>query len=450
MAQERKHRRYSSSQAERFFACNGSNNLLARVPVRPSSIYEIEGTNAHEVHEAALINKVRNAKEAHETWSNLFFEELDDGSNDFYSSIQISLDHIYSILDEYSDAVLYTERFVDPPISSAPGEAGGFCDVAIYAPSIRTLFIIDYKHGAGIAKAAKGSKQAKQYGAGFLYEENALIDPAMVDTVVLTIIQPRAFHEDGIIREHEITPYDLWEYLQELDDVIAECEKPDAVLTPGPHCSDTFCDARTLCPARETLALQVASSSFAQIQDFNTPALPPPAALDMDRLARIRFHASALRKWLDDVDKHCDELARGGHVVPGAKLVETKAQRKYFGSDADAARKVAAMLGDRDAEEATDAYEAVMAKFPVLRRVYTHKIVTLTAAEKMIVEEYKRRVGRGRKKKAAEEARQAFAFLTLRQTSGKLVLVDEADPRPAMNKAQNTFGQLTGMVLPPK
>jgi hypothetical protein len=448
VGQERAHRRYSPSQAERFFACKGSNNLLKRVPARASPPYAVEGTNAHTVFEAALANRVRDARVAHEEFSELFAEELDDGVNEFYLSIQIALDHVYSILDENPDAELWLERFVDPPINSAPGQAGGYCDVGIYVPSKRTLFVIDYKHGAGVKKSVKGNKQVMQYAAGFLYEANAPVPPEAVDSVVLTIIQPRAFHEDGIIREYEVTPYELWEYLEELDEVVADCERSDAALTPGPWCAETFCDARTLCPAREAQALQVAQATFSQIQDVSAPALPAPVAMDLNRLARIRFHAPALRKWLDDVDKHCEELARQGHVVPGAKLVETQAKRTYYGSELETARKLAALMGERRADEAIAAYEQLMKDYPVLNKLYNQKLIPVTSAEKQIVEEYKRRVGRGRKNKAAEEARQAFAFVTLKKSSGNLVLVDEDDKRPAVNRAQNQFAQIPKLTPP--
>ena len=104
MGQERVHRKYSPSQSERVFNCRGSTNLLKRVPARPSSVYAIEGTNAHDVLEAALQNKVRDARVAHLEWSTLFAEELDDGENHFYFAVQVALDHVYAILDENPDA----------------------------------------------------------------------------------------------------------------------------------------------------------------------------------------------------------------------------------------------------------------------------------------------------------------------------------------------------------
>lgn len=423
MSEGREHREYSASKADQFFVCEGSVRQSRRAPRRDSK-YSIEGTNAHEVFEAALINGVRDAKEAHRDWSSLFFEDLDDGSNNFYLSIQSALNYVYAILDEHPDAQMWVEVFVDPPIESLPGQAGGYCDVLIFVPSIRTLFVIDYKHGAGIAKEAD-CRQVKQYAAGALYEENARIDVEQVDTVALTILQPRAFHRDGPEREVIVTPYEIWEYLQELDEKIAACEREDAPLVPGlEQCR--FCPANVTCPARERAALAVAQSQFSQIAHVKENMLPDPKNLDMQRLGAIRFHAPMLRKWLDDCEQYAYELARQGHNVPGAKLVESQDRRKYYGDEMTVIKKIEAMLGSD--VDPTD--------------LYTIKPVPLTTAEKMVVEAYKKRVGRGRKKQAAEEAKQAFAFLTLKQSSGTLTLVNDDDPRPAVTR-QNAFAGVT-------
>lgn len=428
---ERQHRRFSPSQSERFLGCYGSTNLLDRTPVRPSSPYAIEGTKAHEVLEAALRNGVRRAKEAHEDYSSLCMEDLNTFNNQFYYSIQVALNHVYDILDQYQDAVLFIETYVDPPLPAAPGEAGGYCDVAIYVPSIRVLYVIDYKHGAGVTKAAKGNTQAMQYGAGFLFEDNARANPNDVDTVILTIMQPRAFHEDGMIREYEVTPADLYQYTLRLNDGVLENLKPNAPLRPGTD-QCRFCDADTTCPAREASALSAVSDTFKQIQQVTSSSLPIPLSMDIDRLALIRMHAPMLRKWLTSVDNHCEELARTGHAVPGAKLVEAQAKRTWFGTEEEVALKLSALAG------------------VPLEDVKTTRIMNIGSAEKLVVEEFKKRAGRGRKKAAAEAGKTALAFLTLKKSSGNLSLVDEDDTRPAVNRAQSNFAQISGAIAAPK
>lgn len=432
---QRTHRRFSPSQSERFRACYGSTELLKRVPPMPPTEWSIEGTKAHEILQCALENRVRRAQEAHTEYSTLCMEDLNTPENFFYFSIQVALNHIYSILDEHPDAIMWVEQEVVPPTDAAPGEAGGYCDVIIYVPSLRLLYVIDYKHGAGVTKAVKGNTQIMQYANGVLYSDDPIVDPDTVDTVVLTIIQPRAFHPDGSVREYEMTPAELYLDLLDLNDDIAQNLKPKATLRPDDggkttdHCR--FCDAKTVCPAREAMAVKAISTSYRTVPEIKKPDLPVAATLDIDRLVYISMHAPMLRKFLDDVDAHIENLIKGGYHVPGKKLVEVKSQRRYFGDTEDVARKIAAL-----------------ADVP-LDDVYEKKLISITNAEKLIVEAFKRKVGRGRKNKAAENARHAFAFLTIKQSSGNLTVVDDDDPRPPVNRAITNFAQISAALPAP-
>jgi hypothetical protein len=369
-------------------------------------------------------------------------EELDDGTNDFYFSVNAGLAHVYSILDEHPDAFMWIEERVDPDVVSLPGSAAGFCDVAIWVPSTGVLYIIDYKHGAGIAKDAEGNKQLLQYGSGFLFGTEPRVDPNVVSEVVLSIAQPRAFHEAGIIREHAVPPGILHNYLMELDAKIAANERPDAALTPGEE-QCRFCDAKTLCPAREEHAMRATAGTFSQISEVTAPRLPVIEDMPLEKLGFARKMAPVLRKWLDDVEAHCDELARAGHTVPGAKLVETQARRNWYGTEREVGRRLAAMLAEGDHEEAVAAYEAVMDAYPVLGKVYRQQLVTITQGEKLVIEAYKARVGRKKKRAASEAAKNAFAYLTLKASSGALTLVDDTDRRPSVTRGVSSFAQIT-------
>ncbi len=428
----RTHARFSPSKAERFFACPGSPNLLARVPARPPSEYSIEGTNGHTVLEACLNNDFCRAGQGHKLCPKLKDEKLDFVHNYFYWSINVTVDYVKEIIDEYPDAEMYVERRVDPVIEAAPGEAAGHCDIIIWIPSIRTLYVIDYKHGEGIAKAAKGNRQVLQYAGGVLFEERPVVDARDVTSVVCVIVQPRAFHPDGIIREAEYTPFEVWEYMQELESAIERCLDPEAPLIPGEE-QCRFCDAKTLCPARETQALQVASQTFSQIRDVGRPHLPAIPDLDVQRLAFIRQHAPMLRKFLDDVDNHCYELIRSGYHIPGAKLVHSVERRVWYEEEEEALRKAAALIG-----------------CPVFD-LYYEKALPMTYVEKLVVEAFKSKARRGQKKIAAEDAKRAFAYLTIKQPSQSLSVVDEDDPRPAVSLGTAPYEQVAGLLTaPPK
>lgn len=429
-AEEREHRKYSPSQITRIALCPGSPRLVARAPVLPPPEYTIEGQNAHTVLQYALENRVATAKEAHRDYSHLCMDDLDTQENLFYFAIDVALDYVYAILAEYPDAVMYVENNVNVPSEVAPGEADGYCDIAIYIPSLRWLYIIDYKHGAGIAVDVKGNRQMRQYGAGFLYGEPQIIDPATVDNVTLVIVQPRAFHKDGMIRDHDYTAYELYEYLDEMDDIIRAAEADDAPLVPGVE-QCRFCAAKTICPAREQRAIEPLRQVgiIAPPEAVRAQMLPDPRGMDAARLGEILLAAPALKKWLDDLEKHAYELLRSGHSIPHHKLVQVSAKREYYGDQEELAVQLAAILGKEP--------EALLRK----------KLLPITEMEKLLVQHYRQHAPKGEKNKASEQARKDFAFYTLKKSSGNLTMVTSDDERPAVNGATSAFKQIEGVVI---
>lgn len=440
MANERQHTRFSPSRSEQFFLCPGSVNLLARTPSRPTSIYALEGEIAHTVLEAGLRNRLNNATDAleHTEFGMGVLEELYGevvkNVNEFKASINDALDYVWNLVDTieaaHGDAQLFIEVRVDPPITSSPGEAAGYCDIAIYSAKARHLWVIDYKHGAGVAKAAVGNTQVKQYAAGFLYDDSTPVDKNNVDHVTLAIIQPRAFHADGNIREYTTNPLELADYLIELDEKIEEAMRPDAPLVPGVE-QCRFCDARSTCPAVEAKALAAVNTQFANVRDIAEPKLPAPSTLDIARLAYIAQVKPLIMAWFNDVDRHLYELMMNGTDIPGLKLVEAQARREWHGEEKERAEKLAAVIGC----DVTELYRA------------TFK--TITDVEKMMVDAFKDRVGRGKKKQAAEDAKQMFAYFTTKQSSGNLSVVSEDDPRPPANRALSSFNQVVGLLPSP-
>lgn len=436
---EREHRKFSPSKSERFFNCLGSTNLISRTPSRATSPYAEEGHVAHDVLEAGLQHGDRNVLYAikhsiHADNPNI------KGYTDFHYSVQEALDYIWELMDEvdlmYGDAVMFVERYVEPPSSVAPGETGGFCDICIYTASGRKLWVIDYKHGVGVVKAAEGNTQCKQYGAGFLYGEDSPVRPDMVDVVTLVIVQPRAFHPQGEIREWETTPADLVDYLIELDEVIELNNDPRAPLNPGLSWCQ-FCEARSSCPALAQSAIaSLLNDPNASVQQITEQNLPDVSMLDLGRMAHIMRMKPMIMTWLNGIESHLDELSRVGHDIPGMKRVETRTMRKYnFGlykDIDDMAVKLAAVIGCRPDE------------------VFKEKeLLNVTDMEEKIVSSFKSRVGRGKKKQAAEQAAQMFAWFTIKEPSGNTKLVPLEDRRPAVNKAQSLFSGISGVLPPP-
>ncbi len=446
---ERTHRRYSPSQADRIALCPGSTKLLDRVPPRGETEWSIEGTKAHIVLQAALENRVRDARIAHLDYSELCMEALDardDGPyTNFYSSINRMLEEVYDILDQFPDAILWTETYVEPPSTVAPGDVGGYCDVAIYVPSINRLWVFDYKHGAGVTKSVEGNRQVLQYGAGSVYDPmsplNARDDSdremyfihqlAAPLIITLVIVQPRAFHAEGVVRAKDVSALDLWTYLQQMDDAIVMAEADEAPLVPGEE-QCRFCDAKVECPARQTMMLSSAQTHFNSVRDVLVTKLPSVDLMTPDDFAWGSFVFPLMEKYIKEFYERRNELMRSGLEVPGYKLVEVDPKRDWFGAPAAIAPQLAALIGCTEAE---------LWREP--------KFITLTEAENMVVKAYRALAKRGSKDAAAEDARKAFAVFTDKKPTGSITIVEASDPRPSIMAGAANFATVAGLIAPP-
>lgn len=405
------HKRFSPSQAERFFRCPGSIKRLATVLPRDTSPYAEEGNIAHELLDVALRNALRDADVAwHFTrFSNQKLEVT------MQLSVQDALDYIYEIKDEYPDAVVFNEAFVDLPVEAAPGEAGGYCDVFIWVPSIGRLYVMDYKHGIGVTVYSESNKQILQYTSAVVFGDSINIPKDQIKELVGVIVQPRSYFTSSQVRETPLTMSDLFDYVFELEDAIALCLSDDAPLVPDTvQCQ--FCDAVTTCPAIESKSLSLLGVN--SIQELATVTLPAPEDIPADRLAYIMQGSDVVKKWLKEVHQHAYELARKGVYIPGKKLVDGQASREWYGLTVDAALDLCALTGAE------------------LDEVMPRKMIGVTAADKLVKRAYQKGLtGRKAKKAAAERGVKDMAFLTLKTTSGSWSLVDETDSRPAVNPA---------------
>lgn len=416
--------------------------MLDRVPRRPRSVWAIEGDIAHEILQVALENGVRDARTAHLDYSAYCLQPLDaryDGEyTQFYSSIDTMLGEVYALLDEFPDAILFTERFVDPPSEAAPGEAAGYCDIAVYVPSLNRLWIFDYKHGAGVVKAAEGNRQIKQYAAGFVFDPQSpllevMVDPYSIDHFTLVIVQPRAFHPQGEIREVDVGFNDLLGYLIEMDNAIRKAQQPDAELVPDDEQQCRFCDAKVDCPARQSMMLVASHTHFANVRGVIPERLKPLEVLTEEDYAWGSYAFPLLKKYIDEFFERRNELMREGYRIPGFKFVEAEPKREYFDGIpvVERSKRIAEMA---EVDETT---------------LWTQKFITLTEAEKLIVKAARARAPRGQKDQAAEDARKAFALLLDKKSTGNWTVVPESDPRPAVVHGADNFTNVAGLIAPP-
>lgn len=435
----RKHAKYGMSSLYRYSVCFGSVKLAEVAPPQPETSYARDGTEAHELLDFALKNGHWSALSASIAANRYDFDTRPECGERF-DAVQMCLDYVLSILEAYDDAVLYVEHPFEFP-STVTDEAWGTCDICIHIPSFDLVYVIDYKHGAGEAvdvfSTRQGpNKQAMGYGTGAVVGSGHL-DASMI---MLAIVQPRAFHPLGAIREHAVFKSDLQAFVAKVDGWIERCEAPDAPLVPydgknndRDHCK--WCPANLTCKAREAKVLGSLANTFSSVKDVTITQMAQPEAVTMDRVAYVLAAKPFVMQWFNDYENYAYNALMNGNHVPGQKLVESQSRRQWDGDPTELAQQLLA-LADLNPAVAED-----------WDKVYPRKLITITDATKIVGDAFKAKVKRGHKKQAAEDANKALAALTIKESSGNLVMVDVTDSRPAADRATIAFKNV--VAIPP-
>lgn len=415
VAEGRQHARYAASSADRLALCPGSHALASKLPPSSDSVWSAEGARAHALLDYALRYRERDAKAAVVYGLAFGVLELPGAEKETApEAIQEALDYVFGFLDLYPDAVLYLDTRVQMPSDVAPGDVWGTLDVAIFIPSAQWLICLDYKHGVGVFVPVEESRQLLRYTCGLVYGSEV---PAK--KITLAISQPRARTEGETIRTWTVTDEELFLWWCQLDAEIAASQKPDAPLFQGPkQCK--FCPAEYCCPEKERTVL-----SALQVPGGNIGALAKgfdaPKALQVAHVAFVLSVAQNIRDYLSANEDVAMDIARSGIKVPGFKLVEAQARRKFVGDPEDVAFQLQLMTGASEEE------------------LWSRELIGITDAEALVVKAYKARAKRGETRQAAESAKRDMAFLTLKSSSGNLTLVPDTDKRQEY-RANMSFG----------
>jgi hypothetical protein len=293
-----------ASSAERWMKCPGSIKLLSLLglPDSDEAEYRKEGIASHEA--AAIL--LRDDAEAWTIVGERFYGHCIDA--DQADAIQTYLSYVGSLPTGTS----WIEASVGATRSGeVPREFYGTVDHARLAGD--TLYVTDYKNGEGLVVEAYRNPQIMYYALAFLLTMPGL---EQVKKIVLTIVQPRAFHPDGPIRSWETTPEEVLNWGdEELFPAMALTEVDDT-LTPGEWCR--FCPAKLVCPMMTALFGAAAKAN-------------PQAATNMtdDRLGAEYKQIDAVKFYIMAVEQEALRRRMEGHSVPGTKLVLKKANRVW-------------------------------------------------------------------------------------------------------------------------
>lgn len=424
MADDTTHSRFGGSKCSRWRNCPGSVALCDSVPRRPSSRFAAEGTWAHALLAYCLEQGYDTADSFIHTSLPFSVDVPPQHSGqvcgpNMVAAVNTALAEVFAELALSSDAEVSVEQAFEIPLdSAAPGEVFGSNDCLVYHPSLGRLRIFDYKHGEGVSVTADDNDQLKFYALGAL-----LSNPTWkVSEVVLSIVQPRARDADeiGAVRDWTFDLLEILEFRAEIDAAVAKAkaagESPGMVvgddIKTGPWCR--WCDAAPVCPAKAQEALTAATVDFADITLVDAAALPKPAEIDVERLAKVVAGLDVLTRWASQCQEYLEGLVLSGVAVPGWKAVEKIGRAKWVDEPAKVAAYAELMFG-LDADQ-----------------VMPRKLATIGDVEKQL-----KAAG------ATKDEIDAFKIAyTIKESSG-LTIAPVSDRRPAVDAATETFGAVS-------
>ena len=197
----------------------------------------------------------------------------------------------------------------------------GTVDAYIFDRQKGALYIWDYKFGYEVVEAFE-NWQTINYAAGIF--ERLELNDGIIDqyiTVHIRIIQPRAYHRDGPIREWVVKGSDLRAHFNTLEMNAAEALGPNAICRSGSHCK--HCSARHACEAVLTAGMLIYEVARQPI-----PFELSPTALGVQLLI-IRKAKEKLNLLESGIEEQTMRVIKAGKIIPNFNLVQGKGNEKW-------------------------------------------------------------------------------------------------------------------------
>jgi len=305
---EPEHSPKGASSAERWLNCSGSSTLLAKLkfPTTDEEEWTKLGIAAHQAASACLVDSL----DAWEMIGREFHGIKVDKTMAMH--IQVYLDYVSQFMRP-GVTIGIEERIGADPAKRPHPDFYGTVDFDAYGAE--EFRIVDFKYGEGIIVDPDGNPQEQYYAYGRLYERRlrgVALNPER--KVVLAIVQPRAFHVEGPVREWDTTVGELLNWGDTVLIPAMEAVELDTDFVPGDWCR--FCPAKLFCP--------VLTGLFGAAARANPDAIPN---LSDDRLSLEWKHREAVKRYLAALEAEVYRRNMTGNTVPETKLVWKKSNR---------------------------------------------------------------------------------------------------------------------------
>jgi hypothetical protein len=286
-------------------------------------VWAAEGTAAHELGERCL----KEGREPAEFWGEVMGEFIHkDGrveqfvvDGDMVDAVEVYIGHCAPLIGDYTKIEQKLDLpFLGPDQDSKTGYVRGTADFISLVGNV--LHVVDYKHGKYIPVEAVGNIQGLSYGIGAAN----IYDNLEWDTLRITIVQPRAYHPHGGVRSWDVDRGDLLDYKMDFANAAMRTFDDVPDIAAGKHCR--FCKAQFQCKGmvefiKENIGMDLLKQGSEPIDIHK---------LSEEQIVDILFNKIPIIKgWIAKLDDYAQLRAEQRDPLPGTKMVETRAYRKW-------------------------------------------------------------------------------------------------------------------------
>jgi len=291
--------------------CTGWALMAQTYPETEENVHAKEGTAAHEIGSEIITDAKTNGVQRHTAadWVGITGSNGVIFTDTMFKSAMVYADDVISIMRKtgiFGVGYLKIEERVKIPRVHELNN--GTPDCRLYDPTSNSLYVWDFKHGFEVVEAFE-NWQAMDYVAGILDELDIDGNLDQKTRVHIRIVQPRAHHRDGPVREWAVMASDLRGYFNHMAANAAESLGPDAKFKTGEHCK--YCVGRHSCPA----ALKAGMGMF-EVVSQATPVNLSPEAIGV-QLAIVKRARKQLEFLESGFEEQVKGLIRSGALVPG-------------------------------------------------------------------------------------------------------------------------------------
>lgn len=304
--------------------CTGWVTMSQAFPETEDSEEAREGTASHEIG-AEIIHAGCVARLATCTPEKYVGRSAENGvvlTGEMFDAAKMYADDVHAVQSMagiYGGPNLRIEERVEIP--SVHEYNWGTPDSAIYDRGSSTLYVWDYKFGFEVVEAFE-NWQLLDYASGLLDVFGITGQVEETTRVVMRIVQPRAFHRDGPIREWVITVSELRTYEAILRANAHLALGTGAEFRTGPHCKH--------CPGRLGKCAPAIKAGMGMYEAVGAPLPTNPTPEEVGVQLSIVKRA---RKQLEYLESGLEEQVKGlihsGKLVRGWGTAETYGREKW-------------------------------------------------------------------------------------------------------------------------